>query len=57
MLFLILGPHSLPVVVKDMQTEQLLYWSGTTDIEHTTSDSNEEASSNRAGQIIKQSSY
>jgi len=46
MLFPTLGPSSLPVVVaqpKDMQTEQLLCWSGMTDTEHTTtSGSNEE---------------
>jgi len=45
MLFPTLGPSSLPVVVpsltKDMQTEQLLCWSGITDTEHTTSDLNE----------------
>jgi len=40
-----LGLISLPVVVarsltKVMQTEQLLCWSGMTDTEHTTSDSN-----------------
>jgi len=42
-----LGPSSLLVVVahltKDMQTKQLLCWSGMTDTEHsTTSGSNEE---------------
>jgi len=46
MLFPILGPSSLPVVVasltKDMQTEQLLYWSGMTDTKHATSGLNEE---------------
>jgi len=44
MLFSTLEPSSLPVVViEDMQTEQLLCWSGTTDTEHsTTSASNEE---------------
>jgi len=47
MLFLTLGPSSLPVVVaqltKDIQTEQLLFWSGMTDTEHSvTSGSNEE---------------
>jgi len=49
MLSPILGPSNLPVVVgwwsivtKAMQTEQLLCWSGMTDTEHTTSDSNEE---------------
>jgi len=42
MLFPTLGPSSLPVA-KDMQTEQLLCWSGMTDTEHsTTSSSNEE---------------
>jgi len=30
-------------LTKDMQTEQLLCWSGMTDTEHTTSSSNEEA--------------
>jgi len=29
-------------MTKDMQTEQLLCWSGMTDTEHTTSGSNEE---------------
>jgi len=47
MLFSTLEPSSLPIVVssltKDMQTEQLLCWSGMTDTEHsTTSCSNEE---------------
>jgi len=46
MLFFTLGPSSLPVVVaqpqKNMQTEQLLFWSGMKDTEHsTTSGSNE----------------
>jgi len=43
MLFPTLVPSSLPVVVahwpsltKDMQTEQLLHWSGMTDTEHST---------------------
>jgi len=31
-----------PSLTKDMQTEQLLCWSGMTDTEHTTSSSNEE---------------
>jgi len=31
------------MLTKDMQTEQLLYWSGMADTEHTTFDSNEEA--------------
>jgi len=46
MLFPIFGPSSLPVVVahltKDMQTEQLLCWSGMTDTELTTSGSNKD---------------
>jgi len=47
MLFPTLGPSSLSVVVaslmKDMQTEQLLCWSGMTNTEHsTTPSSNEE---------------
>jgi len=42
MLLPILGPSSLPIVVAqldDMQTKQLLYWSGITDAEHRTSGS------------------
>jgi len=31
-----------PSLTKDMQTEQLLCWSGLTDTEHTTSGSNKE---------------
>jgi len=31
-----------PILTKDMQTEQLLCLSGMTDIDHTTSGSNEE---------------
>jgi len=31
-----------PSLTKDIQTEQLLHWSGMTDTEHTTSGSNEE---------------
>jgi len=47
MLFPTLRPSSLLVVVpsltKDMQTEQLLCWSGMTDTEHSkTANSNEE---------------
>jgi len=48
MLFPTLGPSSLyllwwPSLTKDMQTEQPLCWSGTTDTEHgTISSSNEE---------------
>jgi len=47
MLFPILGPSSLPIVVaqpkKDIQTKQLLCWSGMTETENsTTSGSNEE---------------
>jgi len=37
------GAESLPSLTKDMQTEQLLCWSGMADTEHsTTSSSNEE---------------
>jgi len=35
-------PLWCPSLTKDMQTEQLLCWSGMTDTEHTTSGSNEE---------------
>jgi len=47
MLFPILGPSFVyplwwPSLTKDMQTEQLLRWSGMTNTEHTTSSSNEE---------------
>jgi len=45
MLFYILGPTVYPLLwpnlTKDMQTEQLLCWSGMTDTEHTTSGSME----------------
>jgi len=34
-----------PSLTKDMQTEQLLCWSGIKDTEHTTSDSNKEEDS------------
>jgi len=49
MLFPILGPSCLliwwPSLMKDMQIEQCLCWSGMTDTEHsTTSGSNEEDS-------------
>jgi len=48
-----LGPSSLLFVVaqptKDMQTEQLLCWSGMTDTEHIISDSNEEEHLRRFG--------
>jgi len=57
MLFLIWGqavnPLWCPSLTKDMQTEQLLCWSGMTDTEHTTSGSNEEVILNLNQPAIK----
>jgi len=43
--------------MKDMQTEQLLCWSGMTDTEHTTSGSNEEVPTSYAFHFSQRCDY